>query len=124
VNWTFKVPSTMALKKVVIDPDKVLPDMNESNNTWSSSVDGVTEVEDLTPYSGVFTSAQAPIEIETKSSNGALTLVIEGQPELPLENEGNGKFTLAEAGLSMQFNEDRSSFQLEFQGQNLTFTRK
>jgi len=124
VNWTFKVPSTMALKKVVIDPDKVLPDMNESNNTWSSSVDGVTEVEDLTPYSGVFTSAQAPIEIETKSSNGALTLVIEGQPELPLENEGSGKFTLAEAGLSMQFNEDRSSFQLEFQGQNLTFTRK
>jgi hypothetical protein len=124
VNWTFKVPSTMALKKVVIDPDKVLPDMNESNNTWSSSVDGVAEVEDLTPYSGVFTSAQAPIEIETKSSNGALTLVIEGQPELPLENEGNGKFTLAEAGMSMQFNEDRSSFQLEVQGQNLTFTRK
>ncbi len=124
VSWTFKVPSTMALKKVVIDPDKVLPDVNESNNTWTSSENGVTEVEDLTPYSGVFASAQAPIEIETKFSNGSLTLIIEGQPELPLENEGNGKFTLAEAGMTMQFNEDRSSFQLEVQGQSLTFTRK
>ena len=124
VSWTFKVPSTMALKKVVIDPDKVLPDVNESNNTWTSSVNGVTEVEDLTPYSGVFASAQVPIEIETKFSNGSLTLIIEGQPELPLENEGNGKFTLAEAGMTMQFNEDRSGFQLEVQGQNLTFTRK
>ena len=123
VSWTFIVPTTMALKKVVVDPDNVLPDVNSDNNTWLASTDGVTEVEDLSPYSGSFTSAQAPIEITVKSDNGVLMMLIPGQPELPLENEGNGKFTLSEAGMSLQFNEDRSGFQLEIQGQNLTFTR-
>lgn len=32
--WTFKVNTTEELSKVVIDPDHVLPDSNDSNNTW------------------------------------------------------------------------------------------
>lgn len=32
--WTFKFPSTEAIESVTYDPDKVLPDYNEANNSW------------------------------------------------------------------------------------------
>lgn len=34
-TWTFAYPSTTALSSVVLDPDKVLPDVDASNNSWS-----------------------------------------------------------------------------------------
>ena len=36
VNWTFKYNSTEEIESIVIDPDHVFPDSNESNNTWKS----------------------------------------------------------------------------------------
>jgi hypothetical protein len=33
--WKFKYPSTSAIKSVVIDPDRKLPDVDYSNNTWN-----------------------------------------------------------------------------------------
>ncbi|HEY0058854.1 MAG TPA: M1 family metallopeptidase [Flavisolibacter sp.] len=32
-NWTFTVPTTSRITELVLDPDKVLPDMNRANNT-------------------------------------------------------------------------------------------
>jgi hypothetical protein len=32
--WSFTVPSTSTIAEVSIDPDKKLPDVNRSNNTW------------------------------------------------------------------------------------------
>ncbi|MCR8561839.1 M1 family metallopeptidase [Mucilaginibacter sp. BJC16-A38] len=34
-SWKFKYPSTEAIQSVTYDPDKVLPDFNEANNTWT-----------------------------------------------------------------------------------------
>jgi hypothetical protein len=34
-SWKFKYPSTEAIQSVTYDPDKVLPDYNESNNVWT-----------------------------------------------------------------------------------------
>lgn len=34
--FSFKIPTTEAVKSVVIDPDKVLPDINAENNTWTA----------------------------------------------------------------------------------------
>jgi hypothetical protein len=34
-RWTFLYPSTEEIVSVVSDPDKVLPDVNPANNTWS-----------------------------------------------------------------------------------------
>jgi hypothetical protein len=31
-NWTFRYPSTSAIKSVSLDPDKRLPDVNSGNN--------------------------------------------------------------------------------------------
>jgi len=36
-DWTFKHNSTEAIESVVVDPDHVFPDCNESNNTWRST---------------------------------------------------------------------------------------
>ena len=36
-SWTFKAPVDEALESVVIDPDKVLPDMNAANNSWKAA---------------------------------------------------------------------------------------
>jgi hypothetical protein len=34
IDWTFKFDSTEEIESVIIDPDHVFPDCNESNNTW------------------------------------------------------------------------------------------
>ncbi len=33
-TWTFKYPSTTQIDKVILDPEKVLPDMDRKNNEW------------------------------------------------------------------------------------------
>jgi hypothetical protein len=33
-TWTFRYPSTTEIESVTYDPDKVLPDYNETNNVW------------------------------------------------------------------------------------------
>ena len=33
-KWTVNYPATEEIKSIVIDPDKVLPDVNEDNNSW------------------------------------------------------------------------------------------
>jgi len=37
VDWSFKYNSTEEIESIVIDPDHVLPDCNENNNTWKSA---------------------------------------------------------------------------------------
>ena len=36
VDWTFKYNSTEEIQSLVLDPDHVFPDCNESNNSWKS----------------------------------------------------------------------------------------
>jgi hypothetical protein len=33
--WVFKYPSTSAIKSMVLDPDKQLPDSDTKNNVWN-----------------------------------------------------------------------------------------
>jgi hypothetical protein len=35
-TWKVRLPTTEKLSKVVIDPDKIFPDMNFANNTWKA----------------------------------------------------------------------------------------
>jgi hypothetical protein len=36
-QWTFVYPSVEEIVSVVSDPDKVLPDSNSANNSWTST---------------------------------------------------------------------------------------
>jgi hypothetical protein len=42
IDWTFKFNSTEEIESIIIDPDHVFPDVNESNNSWISST-GIIE---------------------------------------------------------------------------------
>ena len=122
-KWTFKYDSTELLKSVVIDPDYVLPDVDSSNNRWTPEI-AAENAEDLTGYFGDYTSAAFPMVITISERNGELVATAEGQPALPLTNDGGGKFISDEAGLEMQFNFDKTSFELNIGGQVFEFSKK
>ncbi|MDE3251899.1 MAG: M1 family metallopeptidase [Bacteroidota bacterium] len=35
-SWTFRYPSSVAIQKVILDPENVLPDMDRKNNEWTN----------------------------------------------------------------------------------------
>lgn len=122
-KWTFKYDSTEPLKSVVIDPDYVLPDVDSSNNRWTPEI-AAENAEDLTGYFGDYSSAAFPMVINISEKNGELVATAEGQPALPLTNDGGGKFISDEAGLEMQFNSEKTSFELNIGGQVFEFNKK
>jgi hypothetical protein len=111
------------LTKVVIDPDFALPDVDSSNNKWKTS-DGAGSVEVLTDYLGVYSSPVFPMKITVTENSGVLVLEAEGQPTLPLESEGGGEFSMEEAGLSIQFNAEKTGFKLNLGGQEFDLTKE
>ena len=123
VSWEFKVDTTEELAKVVIDPDYVLPDVNSLNNKWRAS-DGAETVEILTDYIGVYSTPEFPMKITVSDNSGTLVLEAEGQPALPLESEGGGEFSMEEAGLSIQFNAEKTGFKLDIGGQVFDLTKE
>ena len=123
VSWEFKVDTTEELAKVVIDPDYVLPDVNSLNNKWRAS-DGAETVEILTDYLGVYSAPEFPMKITVSENSGTLVLEAEGQPALPLESEGGGEFYMEEAGLSIQFNAEKTGFKLDIGGQVFDLTKE
>ena len=123
VSWEFKVDTTEELAKVVIDPDYVLPDVNSLNNKWRAS-DGAETVEILTDYIGVYSTPEFPMKITVSENSGTLVLEAEGQPASPLESEGGGEFSMEEAGLSIQFNAEKTGFKLDIGGQVFDLTKE
>ena len=123
ITWTFKVDTTEELSRVVIDPDFALPDVDSSNNKWRAS-DGTGSVEVLTDYLGVYSSPAFPMKITVSENNGTLVLEAEDQPTLPLESEGGGEFSMEEAGLSIQFNAEKTGFKLDIGGQVFDLTKE
>lgn len=122
-KWTFKYDSTEPLKSVMIDPDYVLPDVNSSNNRWTPEI-AAENAEDLSVYFGDYTSPAFPMVITISEKNGELVATAEGQPALPLTNDGDGKFISDEAGLEMQFNSEKTGFKLDIGGQVFEFNKK
>ena len=122
VSWSFKVDTTEELSKVVIDPDFALPDTNSKNNKWKAS-DGTASVEILTDYLGDYTAPGFPMKVTAVEANGILELHLEGEEPLPLESEGNGEFSMGEAGIKVQFNAEKTGFKLDLGGQVFEFTK-
>ena len=122
VSWSFKVDTTEELSRVVIDPDFALPDSNTKNNKWKST-DGTASVEILTDYLGDYTAPGFPMKVTAVEANGILELHLEGEEPLPLESEGNGEFSMGEAGIKVQFNAEKTGFKLDLGGQVFEFTK-
>lgn len=121
-KWTFKHNSKEALKKVVIDPDYVFPDVNSENNRWTSETVSENKV-DLSAYLGEFSSDALPVVVNVTEKNSDLVAIVEGQPPVPLTNEGGGKFVFEEADLEIQYNSKKSGFEMKIGGQAFEFTK-
>ena len=121
-KWTFKYNSNEPLKRIIIDPDYVFPDINSDNNKWTPEI-ATKNKEDLTIYVGEYKSQAFPMTVNIADENGELVAIAEGQPKLPLSNEGSGKFIFEEAGLEIQFNSEKSGFEMNISGQIFEFKK-
>ena len=121
-KWTFKYNSNEPLKKIVVDPNYVLPDINSANNIWTPEI-ASENAENLEGYIGEYKSASFPMSVSIIEENGDLVAIAEGQPKLNLSNEGNGKFTFDEAGLEIQFDSEKNGFEMNISGQIFEFEK-
>jgi hypothetical protein len=122
-TWSFKHNSTDELESITLDPDHVLPDVNEENNVWTAAKNGVFKTENMDAYLGDFSSKQIPIKVNFSEDEGNLVINAQGQPPLPLNNDGNGKFSFKEAELTIEFTEDKKGFLLKLGQQSFGFTK-
>jgi hypothetical protein len=121
--WSFKHNSTEEIESITLDPDHVLPDSNEGNNTWTAGKGELEKDVILDTYLGTFSSKQIPVKLIFSEEKGVLTAKSEGQPNLTFAPDGKDKFLANQAGLTIQFNESKSEFALEVNGQSFLFTR-
>jgi hypothetical protein len=122
-DWSFKNDSTEEIESITLDPDHVFPDVNSSNNFWSADKGELEKDLILDNYFGNFSSTMIPIKINFTEEDGNLVANATGQPKLPLTIAGKDKFTFDQAGLTIQFNESKSEFNLIVNGQTFFFTK-
>jgi hypothetical protein len=122
-EWSFKHNSTEEIESITIDPDRVLPDSNTANNTWTAGKGELEKDVILDAYLGTFSSKQIPVTIVFSEEKGVLIAKSEGQPNLSFAPSGKNKFLANQAGLTIQFNENKNEFTLEVNGQSFLFTR-
>ena len=122
-EWSFKYESTEEIENITLDPDHVFPDVNSANNTWTPAVGEIEKDVILDAYFGNYSSAMIPIKIAISEEDGSLVAKATGQPNIPLENAGKDKFTFDQAGLTIQFNEAKTEFNLMVNGQTFLFTK-
>ena len=122
-DWSFKNDSTEEIESITLDPDHVFPDVNSSNNFWSADKGELEKDLILDNYFGNFSSTMIPIKINFTEEDGNLVANATGQPKLPLTIAGKDKFTFDQAGLTIQFNESKSEFNLIVNGQTFLFTK-
>ena len=122
-EWSFKIDTKEELESIKIDPDAVFPDINEANNNWSNTKNGIFKPISYADYFGKFSSTKIPIKVEFSQVDEDLTMLATGQEALPLEPYGAGKFGVKQYGLVVQFNEAKDMFSLEFNGQKFDFTK-
>jgi hypothetical protein len=124
VDWSFKVNTTEEIASIVLDPDHVFPDSNESNNTWSSDKGVIEKEVILDGYLGKFSTKAAPLKIVITEKNSVLFAEITDYPKFGLTQIGTDKFESKEAGVTFQFNEAKTGFDMIIsEDKKLPFTR-
>ena len=78
---------------------------------------------ELEKYTGNYASAQMPLKIVITINNTTLTAQATGQGQFPLEAVSANKFVYSLAGITMQFEPDKSEFTLLQGGQSYLFTK-
>lgn len=123
-SWTVRYPGSEEVVSVVIDPEKVLPDSDDTNNKWTSANAPKKEApKNLALYPGTYSNAQLNIKITIVNKSGTLYAQLVGQPELELEYESGDKFVFSEANISFTFDVTKKEFTLVQQGSPFVFKK-
>ncbi len=124
-DWTFKHNSTEEIESIIVDPDHVFPDSNESNNSWTSATGIIEKDINLDGYIGTFSNRNAPIKIVFSKKRGVINVEITDYPKFPVDFIGNNILQSNEAGLKFEFNESKTGFNMVLDdGQKIPFTRE
>jgi len=124
-DWTFKHNSTEEIESIMIDPEHVFPDSNESNNSWTSATGIIEKDVNLDGYLGTFSNRNAPIKIIFTKKRGIINVEITDYPKFTVELIAKDTFESELAGLKFEFNEDKSGFNMVLSdGQKIPFKRE
>jgi hypothetical protein len=125
VDWSFKHDSNEEIESIIIDPDHAFPDVNESNNIWTST-NGMIDIDIiLDEYLGTFSNKNAPIKIVFTEKFNALNVEITDYPKFTVERVAKDTFESKQAGLKFEFNESRNGINMILpDGQKIPFTKE
>lgn len=124
-DWTFKHNSTEEIESIVIDPDHILPDSNESNNSWNSATGKIEKDIDLKKYLGSFSNKKYIGTFVLSLKRGLVYVEMADYPKFTIEYVGNDIFESKASGLTFKFAEHKNSFDLIWEdGNKITYTRE
>ena len=122
-SWSFSYDSTEEIKKVTIDPENVLPDVNDENNEWKSEGYEAPKPGKYAAYVGDYSSKQIPVKVTIYEEGDKLIMAANGD-EIEAEEKGDNTFVVEEQGLEIKFADDKKSFKLNVGGQSFDFTKE
>lgn len=124
-TWTVRFPTTEEVVSVVLDPNKVLPDGNAANNTWTAAEGGAASAPaiNLDQYVGIYSSTKLPVKITITKADGNLMVQATGQQPFPLTYISDNKFSFEEGGIEMNFDLTKKEVTLSQGGENYVFTK-
>ena len=125
IEWTFKQDSTEEIDSIVIDPDHVFPDTNESNNSWNSATGIIEKDTNFKAYLGTYSNRNAPIKIVFSKRRGVLMVEITDYPKFSVELIAKDTFESKEAGVKFEFNESKKGVDMILpDDKKITFTKE
>lgn len=125
VDWTFKYDSNEEIESIILDPENVFPDCNESNNKWTSATGIIEKDINLDSYLGTFSNRNVPVKIVFTKKMGVINVEITDYPKFKVEPVSKDTFESNEAGLKFEFNENKNGFDMILNnGQKIPFIRE
>lgn len=123
-TWTVRYPGTEEIVSVTIDPEKVLPDSDDTNNKWSSENAPKKEApKNLSIYPGTYSNADINVKMTVIAKNNTVYIQIPNQPELELEHESGDKFIFSEADITVTFDVEKKQLTFVQQGTQYIFKK-
>ncbi|MFI0491068.1 M1 family metallopeptidase [Flavobacterium sp.] len=124
-EWSFKQDTTEEIESIIIDPDHVFPDSDESNNSWTSATGIVEKDTNLDGYLGNFSSRFYGLKSVISKKRGVINVEITDYPKFKIELIADNTFESKEAGVKIEFNKNKTGFVLTFSdATKMTFTRE
>jgi hypothetical protein len=114
------------IESVIIDPDHVFPDSNESNNVWTAGSGKIEKDIVLDSYLGTYSSKNTPLKITFTEKNSLLTLELPNYPKFTADPVAGAvdTFESQRAGLRFVFTKTGLKMTILENSQVMEFTKE